>query len=58
MEIKAILFDVFGTVVDWHQSITTELKASEKFKNINHSDFANDWRNGYLTGTKKIHIEK
>lgn len=25
MELEALLFDVFGTVVDWHGSVTKEL---------------------------------
>lgn len=25
--VEALLFDVFGTVVDWHGSVTNELKA-------------------------------
>jgi 2-haloacid dehalogenase len=26
-EVQALLFDVFGTVVDWHGSVTRELEA-------------------------------
>ena len=48
-EIKALTFDVFGTVVDWYGSIVAE---GEEFGNIHGIDidwaqFALKWRSGY-----------
>jgi len=46
---KAIIFDVFGTVVDWRSSIVAEATAWGKAKGIQHVDwmqFAVEWRQG------------
>ena len=46
LEIKALLFDVFGTVVDWRGSITQEMQrfGEEHQINQNWHQFALDWR--------------
>ena len=49
-EVKALVFDVFGTVVDWRSSITREGQKLGKRKGITHVDweeFADAWRGGY-----------
>ena len=52
---KALIFDVFGTVVDWRGSIKNGLK--ELMPNIlseqDLESFAVEWRKGYLS---LIHI--
>ena len=49
-EVKALVFDVFGTVVDWRSSITREGEKLGKRKGITGVDweeFADAWRGGY-----------
>lgn len=45
-QVKALLFDVFGTVVDWKGSITVEMERFGKTNNIekNWEQFVLDWR--------------
>ncbi|EJD02361.1 haloacid dehalogenase [Fomitiporia mediterranea MF3/22] len=59
-DVQALTFDVFGTVVDWHGSVVSELKqqaAKSASKEVNSytekdwSDFAKEWRMGYRTKT-------
>lgn len=53
---KALIFDVFGTVVDWRGSITREVRrvAEEKNLRINPGRFANEWRGGYAPAMDKV----
>ena len=49
-KVKALVFDVFGTVVDWRTSIAREGAALARRKDISHVDwleFADDWRAEY-----------
>ena len=49
-EVKALIFDVFGTVVDWRGSITNEGEMLGRRKGVTHIDwaeFADAWRAGY-----------
>lgn len=48
-EVKALHFDVFGTVVDWRTSIIADLEAFGKKKGIeaDWTQFADDWRGLY-----------
>ena len=55
-EVKALTFDVFGTVVDWYGSIVAE---GEKFGNthdinIDWAQFALKWRAGYGPAMDKV----
>ena len=55
-EVKALTFDVFGTVVDWYSSIVTE---GEKFGDthsidIDWAQFALKWRAGYGPAMNKV----
>ncbi len=59
-QIRALVFDVFGTVVDWRSSIIAEGQALSKAKakhnelpEINWSDFADAWRAGYVPAMTK-----
>lgn len=47
--IKALFFDVFGTVVDYRSSVTREMQKLSEAKGWNFSaeQFADDWRNLY-----------
>jgi 2-haloacid dehalogenase len=49
--IKALLFDTFGTVTDWHSTVVDEgKKISEKYGiSVDWHSFANRWRDeGYM----------
>jgi 2-haloacid dehalogenase len=50
MDVKALIFDVFGTVVDWRGSIIEEGHAWGEGKgiNIDWARFADRWRAGYV----------
>ena len=54
--IKAIAFDVFGTVVDWHGGIRAEAAALAGRHGINGdwARFANDWRAGYPVAMNRV----
>jgi len=54
--VKALVFDVFGTVVDWRGSITEEGTAWGKAKGItvDWASFADEWRAGYLPSMAKV----
>lgn len=56
--VKALLYDVFGTIVDWHSTITQELTSfatltstrcsiNSQFSSKNWGEFAQEWRRGY-----------
>jgi 2-haloacid dehalogenase len=55
--VKALTFDVFGTVVDWRSSIIREGEALGKSKGITHvnwAEFADAWRGGYRPSMDKV----
>jgi 2-haloacid dehalogenase len=54
--VKALVFDTFGTVVDWRSSVIAEGTAWGKAKgmNINWVDFADRWRLGYKPTMDKV----
>jgi 2-haloacid dehalogenase len=56
MAFKALLFDVFGTVVDWRSSITAEGEAfgREKGLDIDWAAFADGWRAKYQPAMKRV----
>ena len=56
-EIKALAFDVFGTVVDWRGSIIAEGAAFEREHNLKPIDwprFADAWRAGYMPAMDRV----
>lgn len=56
MNIKALTFDVFGTVVDWRSSVIRDGKALSKAKKIDvdWAKFADAWRGGYGPSMDKV----
>jgi 2-haloacid dehalogenase len=54
--VKAIVFDVFGTVVDWRGSIIAEGQAWGKARgiSIDWARFADRWRGGYAPSMDKV----
>lgn len=55
-KIKAIAFDVFGTVVDWHGGIRAEAAALAEKHGIqgDWAQFASDWRAGYPVAMNRV----
>ena len=53
---KALVFDTFGTVVDWRGSIIAEGNAWGKAKgvNVDWARFADRWRQGYAPAMDKV----
>jgi 2-haloacid dehalogenase len=57
MTIKACLFDVFGTVVDWRSSVSRDLAAFAKEKSlpqVDWTEFAMEWRKLYQPGMEEV----
>src|SRR5262245_55638379 len=54
--VKALIFDVFGTVVDWRGSIIAEGNAWAKSKGltVDWARFADRWRAGYAPSMEKV----
>lgn len=54
--IKALTFDVFGTVVDWRGSIIRETRQLARRKNIriDAASFADAWRAGYQPAMQRV----
>jgi 2-haloacid dehalogenase len=54
--VKALVFDTFGTVVDWRGSIVAEGSAWAKTKglNIDWARFAERWRAGYAPAMNRV----
>lgn len=54
--VRALVFDVFGTVVDWHSSIVREgqMLAERKGYDVDWSEFATRWRAGYGPSMNKV----
>ena len=53
---KALLFDVFGTVVDWRGSIIRELRSVGRSKGVDRDwgAFADAWRRGYHPAMDRV----
>ena len=56
MDIKALTFDVFGTVVDWRSSIIAEMEefGVEKNFNMDWAEFADAWRAMYQPAMSQV----
>src|SRR5579864_8088930 len=52
MTLKALVFDVFGTVVDWRGSIIEEGSATGL--SVDWARFADEWRAGYVPSMDKV----
>jgi len=59
-DVKALAFDVFGTVVDWHGSVAREVRAlaAAKGLRVNPVKFAKAWRAGYKPAMDEWHLLK
>jgi 2-haloacid dehalogenase len=55
-QVKALVFDVFGTVVDWRGSTIRELMAFGSARGLNHdwAQFADDWRGLYQPAMEEV----
>ncbi|HEV7802754.1 MAG TPA: haloacid dehalogenase type II [Burkholderiales bacterium] len=55
-DIKALTFDVFGTVVDWHGSVAREIRtlAAQKGLRVNAVKFTKAWRAGYRPAMDRV----
>jgi 2-haloacid dehalogenase len=56
VNVEALVFDTFGTVVDWRSSVIAEgmIWGKAKGLNINWADFADCWRLGYAPAMDKV----
>ena len=57
MQVRACLFDVFGTVVDWRTSVSRDLAAFAKKRKITGVDwleFAVEWRKLYQPSMEEV----
>src|SRR5471030_2821270 len=55
-QVKALVFDVFGTVVDWRGSIIREMRGLTRAKklDVDPAAFADAWRDGYQPAMAKV----
>ena len=55
-QVQALLFDVFGTVVDWRGSVVRELTAFGDGRGFKHdwAKFADEWRGLYQPGMEEV----
>src|SRR5262245_33069804 len=56
LAVKALVFDVFGTVVDWRSSIIAELEAFGRAKGItaDWARLADEWRGAYQPSMDQV----
>src|SRR5258708_4636381 len=56
LPVKALVFDTFGTVVDWRSSVAREVEALAKRKGIaiDAPKFADAWRAGYGPSMNRV----
>jgi len=54
--VKALVFDVFGTVVDWRSSVAAEVQAlaTRKQITVDGAKFADAWRAGYAPSMNRV----
>ncbi len=56
-EVRALVFDVFGTVVDWRGSVIREgqlLAARKGYTEVDWAQFADRWRAGYSPAMNRV----
>jgi 2-haloacid dehalogenase len=60
LKVKALFFDVFGTVVDWRSGIVSAVEKISKKNNISlkATEFADAWRAEYQPAMEEIRIGK
>ena len=56
MPVQALLFDTFGTVVDWRDSVLAELVAfgAARWIDIDWTRFLTEWKAGYRPGMDRV----
>jgi 2-haloacid dehalogenase len=56
VSVRALVFDVFGTVVDWRTSVTREVEALAKRRgvSVDGAKFADAWRAGYGPSMNRV----
>ena len=56
--VKAVLFDVFGTVVDWRTGVAAAVRrfAGEHGLELDAGAFADAWRSGYVPAMRRVSI--
>ena len=56
VEVKALVFDTFGTVVDWRSSVADEIAAlaNQKGVAVDGAKFADAWRGGYAPAMNRV----
>ncbi len=52
--LQAVLFDVFGTVVDWRGSIAAETRAIPQLSQVDGEQFADRWRSKYQPAMERV----
>ncbi len=52
--ILAVMFDVFGTVVDWRTSVANEVKRTPGLESVDCYQFADLWRGKYQPAMERI----
>lgn len=52
--LKAVMFDVFGTVVDWRSSIAKEVNNIAELDHVDGELFADRWRDKYQPSMERI----
>ena len=54
--VRALVFDVFGTVVDWRSSVARDVETLAKRKqlNVDGAKFADAWRAGYAPSMNRV----
>ncbi len=54
--VKAVLFDVFGTVVDWRTGVASAVRrfAGEQGVELDAEAFADAWRSRYVPGVRRV----
>jgi 2-haloacid dehalogenase len=50
--LQVLAFDIFGTVVDWHGSITQEMQ--QRYPQVDGDAFALAWRDGYAPAMARV----
>ncbi|KAI8143831.1 haloacid dehalogenase, type II [Fennellomyces sp. T-0311] len=53
-EVKAFVFDVFGTCVDWRTSVSRELEQYISTPGTDYRALADNWRQGYYASIRKL----
>ena len=55
-DVKALTFDVFGTVVDWRSSVIRECRELGRARGIDvdWAEFADRWRDGYAPAMARV----